>query len=102
MSAIYPLNERIYRLAGDTPGGTVIVPDTLAHEWLNSLHARGGKRECAHGHKWTIATARVRIRDRRDKGHGLSIERDCRVCKAEQYKLAVSRKRHQLKGGRLT
>lgn len=96
-----PLNARIYSLLGETDGA-VVVPDGLAQEWLNALHERGGNTECAHDHKWTIATARVRVRNRRKNKRGLTVERDCRICKHEQYALAMSRKWHQMKGGRLT
>lgn len=101
MSQRLPLNQR---LADLLPEGaeSVVVPDNLAQDWLAQITQRGWPEACAHGHPWTIATARVRVRDRTRQGKGITVERDCRVCKHEAYALAVSRKRHQMKGGRLT
>lgn len=101
MNQRLPLNQRLADLLTDG-ADSAVVPDTLAQDWLAQITARGGATQCAHGHDWTIATARVRVRDRSREGKGVTVERDCRVCKHEAYTLAVSRKRHQMKGGRLT
>lgn len=98
---VLSLNRRIRSLLG-AGVDVAIVPDALAQEWLADLAERGGKPTCAHGHPWSIATARVRVRDRRTSGRGISVERDCRICKQTAYALARSRRRHQMKGGRLT
>ena len=91
-------------LAGLIPAGSssAPVPDAVAYALLERLAVAGGPATCAHGHEWTIATARVRVRDRRRSGRGIVIERDCRVCKHEAYREARRHQRHQAKGGRLT
>lgn len=81
---------------------SAVVPSYLAHEFLLRLEAQGHSKACAHGHEWTVATARVRIRDRRREGRGVVMERDCRVCKHIAYVESVRHVRHQMKGGRLT
>ncbi|WP_136192427.1 hypothetical protein [Actinomyces procaprae] len=91
-------------LAGLIPAGSssAPVPDSVAYALLERLADAGGPDTCAHGHEWTIATARVRVRDRRRSGRGIVIERDCRICKHEAYREARRQTRHQMKGGRLT
>ncbi|PHP52578.1 hypothetical protein [Actinomyces ruminis] len=91
-------------LAGLIPAGSssAPVPDSVAYALLERLADDGGPDTCAHGHEWTIATARVRVRDRRRSGRGIVIERDCRICKHEAYREARRHQRHQMKGGRLT
>lgn len=85
----------------DVPASTV-VPASEAYELLERLAAQGRPTTCAHGHEWTIATARVRVRDRRAEGRGITVERDCRVCKHLAWRERQRHTRHQLKGGRLT
>ncbi|CED90597.1 hypothetical protein [Actinomyces succiniciruminis] len=89
-------------LAGLIPAGasSAPVPDSVAYELLERLAAAGGPATCAHGHEWSVATARVRVRRR--LGRGITLERDCRVCKHEAYREARRHTRHQMKGGRLT
>ncbi|AYD89159.1 hypothetical protein D5R93_02200 [Actinomyces lilanjuaniae] len=91
-------------LVGLIPPGasSVVVPAPVAHELLERLDEAGGSPTCAHGHTWTVATARVRVRDRRREGRGITLERDCRVCKHEAWRERVRHARHQMKGGRLT
>ena len=83
------------------PASTV-VPSSEAYELLERLAAQGRPTTCAHGHEWTVATARVRVRDRRAEGRGVTVERDCRACKREAWRERQRHTRHQMKGGRLT
>ncbi|WP_136192004.1 hypothetical protein [Actinomyces procaprae] len=91
-------------LAGLIPPGasSAVVPDSIAYELLERLADAGGPATCAHGHEWSIATARVRVRDRRSQGRGVVLERDCKVCRHEAWRERVRHIRHQSKGGRLT
>ncbi|WP_136314341.1 hypothetical protein [Actinomyces procaprae] len=93
---------RLRDLADLIPAGasSAPVPDSVAYELLERLAAAGGPATCAHGHEWSIATARVRVRRR--LGRGITLERDCRICKHEAWRERVRHTRHQMKGGRLT
>lgn len=89
-------------LASAIPDGqaSAVVPTSVAYAFIERLNSK--RETCAHGHEWTIATTRVRIRDRSKEGRGLVIERDCRVCKHQAYVEKRRHNRHQMKGGRLT
>lgn len=62
------------------PYASAVLPKNLALDWLCRMLEENPRRYCPHGHLWTEANTRVRVRYR-GKVKGLSIERDCKTCK---------------------
>lgn len=59
---------------------SVILPPDFAQTWLDEMLEKGHPAACSRGHRWTVESTKVRARDRRDVGKGLTIERTCLEC----------------------